>query len=129
MGKAGQERTVAAMKTVLVVDDALFMRHSIKLALEKNGLRVIGEAANGLEAAERYAELNPDLVTMDITMPDVDGIEGVKLIKQIDPDAKIIMISAMGYESFVMEAIMAGAAGFLVKPFKEEKIVEVLKAI
>jgi two-component system chemotaxis response regulator CheY len=120
---------VAAMKTVLVVDDALFMRHSIKLALEKNGFRVVGDAANGLEAADKYAELHPDLVTMDITMPDVDGIEGVKLIKQIDPEAKIIMISAMGYESFVMDAIVAGAAGFLVKPFKEEKIVEVLKAI
>lgn len=117
------------MKTVLVVDDALFMRHSIKLALEKNGFKVVGEAANGLEAAQKYAELFPDLVTMDITMPDADGIEGVKLIRQIDANAKIIMISAMGYESFVMEAIMAGAAGFLVKPFKEEKIVEVLKAI
>lgn len=117
------------MKRVLVVDDASFMRYIIKQTLDKHGFEVIGDAENGMQAAQKYLELRPDVVTMDITMPDVDGIEGVKLIKQIDPQAKIIMISAMGQEDFVRDAIMAGALGFLVKPFKEEKIIEVLNAI
>ncbi|HWP97611.1 MAG TPA: response regulator [Syntrophomonadaceae bacterium] len=117
------------MTKVLIVDDASFMRHTIKLTLEKNGFQVVGEAANGLQAAEKYFELRPDIVTMDITMPEVDGIEGVKLIKQIDQQAKILMISAMGQQDFVRDAIVAGALGFLVKPFKEEKILEVLRAM
>ncbi|MDD2497285.1 MAG: response regulator [Desulfitobacteriaceae bacterium] len=117
------------MKRVLIVDDALFMRHTLKMMLEKNEFEVIGEAENGLEAARKYSELLPDIVTMDITMPEVDGIGGVQLIKKIDPQAKIIMISAMGQESFVRDAIVAGASGFLVKPFTEERVVQVINSI
>ncbi|MDD2421208.1 MAG: response regulator [Heliobacteriaceae bacterium] len=117
------------MKRVLVVDDALFMRHMIKMILDNNRFQVVGEAENGLEAAQKYNELRPDLVTMDITMPEVDGIGAVKLIKKMDPQAKIVMISAMGQERFVKDAILAGASGFLVKPFSEEKVVQVLNAL
>lgn len=117
------------IKRVLIVDDALFMRHTLKMMLEKNEFEVIGEAENGLEAARKYSELLPDIVTMDITMPEVDGIGGVQLIKKIDPQAKIIMISAMGQESFVRDAIVAGASGFLVKPFTEERVVQVINSI
>ena len=108
---------------VMVVDDASFMRMVLKDMLIKNGHDVIAEATNGKEALDRYKECKPDLVTMDITMPDVDGIEGVKLIKGFDPNAKIIMCSAMGQESMVKDAVIAGARDFIVKPFKEDRIV------
>jgi len=114
------------MKKVLIVDDAAFMRITLKTMLEKNEFEVIGEAPNGLEGVKKYAELKPDVVTMDITMPEMDGVASLKEIKKIDSGAKVVMISAMGQESMVKESILAGALGFLVKPFKEEDVVKVL---
>lgn len=117
------------MANILVCDDAAFMRTSLKMMLEKNGHTVIGEAVNGEDALDKYMSLHPDLVTMDITMPDVDGLQGVKMIKEHDPAAKVIMISAMGQESMVREAILAGAKTFIVKPFKEDFVIETIKKI
>ncbi|MEN6349067.1 MAG: response regulator [Syntrophomonas sp.] len=117
------------MKTVLIVDDAMFMRHSLRQILEKNSYKVIGEAENGLKALIQYKELSPDIVTMDITMPEMDGIEAVRLLKKIDSQVKVIMISAMGQESMVRDAIVAGAQGFLVKPFKEEDVLRSLSRL
>lgn len=113
-------------KRVLIVDDAVFMRMMIKDILSKNEFEVVGEGANGAEAVEKYKELKPDIVTMDITMPEVDGIEAVKEIKKIDPNAKIIMCSAMGQQAMVMDAIQAGAKDFIVKPFQGERVLEAL---
>jgi len=117
------------MKRVLIVDDAAFMRLSIRNILEKNNFEVAGEAENGLVAIKKYKELNPDLVTMDITMPDMSGIEAVKSIVEYDPNAKVVMLSAMGQQPLIMEAIMAGAKSFIVKPFKEEHVVQTLNKI
>ncbi|MBZ4686964.1 MAG: two-component system, chemotaxis family, chemotaxis protein CheY [Clostridia bacterium] len=114
-------------KRVLVVDDAAFMRMMIKDILNKNGYEVAGEAENGVKAVELYKELKPDLVTMDITMPEKDGIAAVKEIKQIDSDARIIMCSAMGQQMMVMEAIQAGAKDFVVKPFQQERVIQALE--
>ena len=117
------------MKKVLIVDDATFMRVSLKTILVKNDFEVVGEAENGLIAVEKYNELQPDIVTMDITMPEMDGIESLIEIKKIDPNAIIIIISAMGQEQFVRRAIMEGAKGFIIKPFKEPIIVETLNKL
>lgn len=114
-------------KRVLIVDDAAFMRMMIKDILTKNGYEVAGEAENGLVAVNMYKELKPDLVTMDITMPEMDGITAVKMIKKIDPNAKIIMCSAMGQQMMVMEAIQAGARDFIVKPFQQERVIQAVK--
>lgn len=113
-------------KRVLVVDDAVFMRMMIKDILQKNGFEVVGEAANGSMAIEEYKKVNPDITTMDITMPEMDGIAAVKEIKKIDPNAKVIMCSAMGQQAMVMEAIQAGAKDFIVKPFQGDRVVEAL---
>lgn len=115
------------MKRVLVVDDAVFMRKTISSALLEAGFEVVGEARSGVEAVKKYRELNPDIVTMDITMPDMDGIDAVKKIKEHDPNCKIIIISAMGQDAMVKEALAAGAVNFLVKPLKMETIVETMK--
>lgn len=117
------------MKKVLIVDDAAFMRLAIKTLLEKNGYEVIGEAENGAIGLEKYKELKPDIVTMDITMPEMTGIEALKKIKTFDPSAKVIMLSAMGQESMVKEAILSGAKTFIVKPFKEEHVVQTLNKV
>ncbi|WP_010252714.1 response regulator [Acetivibrio cellulolyticus] len=117
------------MKRVLVADDATFMRTSLRMMLERNGFEVVGEAENGLVAVNKYKEINPDIVTMDITMPICDGIKAVQMIKEFDPNAKIVMISSMGQECFVKEAIISGAKGFIVKPFKEEYVVETLSKL
>ncbi len=111
------------MKKVLIVDDAAFMRVSIKNMLGKNGFEVVGEAENGKVAIQKYQDLSPDVVTMDITMPEMDGLTSLKKILAIDPNANVIMISAMGQESMVREAVLSGAKGFIVKPFKEDVIV------
>ncbi len=116
-------------KRVLVVDDASFMRMMVKEILTKNGYEVAGEADNGQKAIEKYAELNPDLVIMDITMPEVDGIEAVKRIKESDPEAKIVMCSAMGQQAMVIEAIQAGAKDFIVKPFQADRVLEAVKKV
>ncbi|SMB96636.1 two-component system, chemotaxis family, response regulator CheY [Desulfonispora thiosulfatigenes DSM 11270] len=112
---------------VLVVDDASFMRMMIKDILSKNGFEVVGEAENGLKAIEKYKELEPDLVTMDITMPELDGVEAVKKIKEVNPNAKVIMCSAMGQKAMVIEAIQAGATDFIVKPFQADRVIEAAK--
>lgn len=117
------------MKRVLVVDDASFMRISLKNILERNGFEVVGEASNGLEAVEKYFSLKPDIVTMDITMPEMDGVEALAAIKSKDPGAKIVMISALGQESWVKRAVMLGAKGFVVKPYKEDYVVQTLSKL
>jgi len=113
-------------KRILVVDDAAFMRMMIKEILSKNGFEVVGEGNDGLEAIERYKELKPDLITMDITMPEMDGISALKEIKKIDPNAKIIMCSAMGQQAMVIDAIQAGAKDFIVKPFQADRVIEAI---
>lgn len=117
------------MATVLIVDDAAFMRISIKSMLTKNGYEIVGEAENGLVGVEKFKELNPDIVTMDITMPEMNGLDALREIMKINPAAKVIMVSAMGQEAMVREAIISGAKGFIVKPFKEEGIVSALKKL
>jgi len=112
------------MARIMVVDDAAFMRMMLKDILSKGGYEVVGEAENGLKAVEKYKELSPDLVLMDITMPELDGIGAVKQIKSIDPSAKIIMCSAMGQQAMVLESIQAGAKDFIVKPFQADRIIE-----
>jgi two-component system, chemotaxis family, chemotaxis protein CheY len=114
---------------VLIVDDAAFMRMMIKDILEKNGFSVVGEANNGIKAVELYKQEKPDVVTMDITMPDMDGIEAVKAIKAFDPAAKVIMCSAMGQQSMVMDAIRAGARDFIVKPFQADRVLEAIRKV
>ncbi|NLY47015.1 MAG: response regulator [Tissierella sp.] len=115
---------------VLIVDDAIFMRMKLKDILEKNGFEVVAEAQNGVEAVEKYNTERPDLVTMDITMPEMDGVAALKAIKQLDPSARVIMCSAMGQQSMVMDAIQAGALDFIVKPFDNDRVLQSLnKAI
>lgn len=116
-------------KTIMIVDDAAFMRMMIKDVLTKNGFDVVGEAENGLKAVESYKELTPDLTIMDITMPEMDGIAAVKEIKKVNPDAKIIMCSAMGQQAMVIEAIQAGAKDFIVKPFQADRVIEAVKKV
>lgn len=117
------------MKSVLLVDDASFIRCTLRLMLEKNGYAVAGEAVNGQEAIIKYKELQPDIVTMDITMPEMDGISALKAIKTMDPKATVVMISAMGQELLVKEAIINGANYFLVKPFNEEQVLKTLARV
>jgi len=114
---------------VLVVDDAAFMRMMIKDILTKNGYEVVGEASDGAEALEKYKEVGPDLVTMDITMPEMDGITSLKEIKKYDPSAKVIMCSAMGQQAMVIDAIQAGAKDFIVKPFQADRVLEAIKKV
>jgi len=114
---------------ILIVDDAAFMRMMVKDILVKNGFQVLGEAENGAKAIEKYKELSPDLVIMDITMPEVDGIQAVKEIKKINPNAKIVMCSAMGQQAMVIEAIQAGAKDFIVKPFQADRVVEAVRKV
>ena len=108
------------MAKILVVDDAAFMRMMLKDILIKGGHEIVGEAENGIVAVEKYKKLLPDLVTMDITMPEMEGIEALKLIKQDYPKARVIMCSAMGQQAMVVNAIQAGARDFIVKPFQAE---------
>lgn len=116
-------------KNILVCDDAAFMRMMIKDILTKNGYNVAGEAENGLKAIEKYKEVNPDLVLMDITMPEMDGIQALKEIKKVDSGAKVIMCSAMGQQAMVIESIQAGAKDFIVKPFQADRVLEAVKKV
>lgn len=117
------------MARILIVDDAAFMRISIKNMLSKNGFEVVGEAENGAVAVEKYQELKPDIVTLDITMPVMDGLTALKSIVRIDTGAKVVMVSAMGQEAMVRDAVLAGAKGFIVKPFKEEGLVSAISKL
>ena len=117
------------MAGILVCDDAAFMRMMIKDILGKNGYTVAGEAENGQKAVEKYTELKPDLVLMDITMPEMDGIQALKEIRKIDGSAKVIMCSAMGQQAMVIESIQARAKDFIVKPFAPERVLEAVKKV
>ena len=112
------------MARVLVVDDAVFMRRMVSDALSQGGHEVIGEAANGAEAIERYQELRPEVTTLDITMPEKDGLSALREIIELDPAARVVMCSALGQESKVLESIKAGARDFVVKPFQADRVIE-----
>lgn len=114
-------------KNIMICDDAAFMRMMIKDILTKNGYNVAGEAENGAKAVEKYTEVKPDLVMLDITMPEMDGIQALKKIKEIDPGACVIMCSAMGQQAMVIEAIQSGAKDFIVKPFQADRVIEAVK--
>lgn len=114
---------------ILVVDDAAFMRMMIKEILSKNGFDVVGEAQDGREAVTKFKELSPDLVTLDITMPELDGLGALKEIRAFDPNAKVIMCSAMGQQAMVIDAIQAGAKDFIVKPFQADRVLEAIKKV
>ncbi len=114
---------------VMIVDDALFMRNMLRNIFSEAGFEVIGEAQNGSEAVEKYTQLRPELVTMDIVMPEKSGIEALKEIVAIDGSARIIICSALGQESLIMEALEAGARDFIVKPFKPAKVIEVAQKV
>ena len=115
--------------TVLVCDDAVFMRTMIGDILTQAGLEVIGEADSGAQAVEKYKQLKPDLVTMDIIMPEMGGIEAVKEITKLDPQARVLMCSAMGQQALVAEAIQAGAKDFVVKPFQPSRVLEAVQRV
>ena len=114
-------------KNVLICDDAAFMRMMIKDILTKNGYNIAGEAENGVKAVEKYNETHPDLVMMEITMPEMDGIQALKKIKEQDPKAVVIMCSAMGQQAMVIESIQTGARDFIVKPFQADRVLEAVK--
>lgn len=116
-------------RTVLVVDDAIFMRTMIGDILKQAGFEVVGEASSGVEAVQQYKELKPDLVTMDIVMPDMGGIDAVREIIKEDPKARILMCSAMGQQGLVVEAIQAGARDFVVKPFQPSRVIEAVQRL
>ncbi len=117
------------MAKILVVDDAAFMRKVIKDTLTRNGFTDVTEAVDGLDAVEKYSEINPDLVLMDITMPNMDGLEALKTIRGKDANANIVMCSAMGQEAMVVEAVQAGIKDFIVKPFKEDRLMKTVTSI
>ena len=116
-------------KNILIVDDAAFMRMMIKDILTKNGYNIAAEAENGKVAVDKYNEVKPDLVLMDITMPEMDGIQALKAIKAVDPNANCIMCSAMGQQAMVIEAIQSGAKDFIVKPFQADRVLEAVKKV
>jgi two-component system, chemotaxis family, chemotaxis protein CheY len=114
------------MPSVLIADDAAFMRMMIKNILSEAGYEIAGEAENGAVAVSKYKELKPDLTTMDITMPEMDGIAALKEIRDLDPTARVVMCSAMGQQSMVIESIQAGARDFIVKPFQPDRVLEAI---
>lgn len=116
-------------KNILICDDAAFMRMMIKDILTKNGYNIAGEAENGAKAVEKYNELKPDLVLMDITMPEMDGIQALKKIKETDPNASVIMCSAIGQQAMVIESIQSGAKDFIVKPFQADRVLEAVQKV
>lgn len=113
-------------KRILICDDTMFMRTVLKNLLSENGYEVVGEAENGIEAIKKYNEFRPDLTLMDITMPEMDGIEALQGIMKINPEAKVIMCSAMGQERMVASAIKNGARDFIVKPFENERVIQAI---
>ncbi len=115
------------MPSVLIADDAAFMRMMLKNVLTEAGYEVVGEAENGAVAVSRYRELSPDLTTMDITMPEMDGLTALKEIRAGDPAARVVMCSAMGQQSMVIESIQAGAKDFIVKPFQPDRVLEAVQ--
>lgn len=116
-------------KRVLVVDDSAFMRMMLKTIITGKGYSVVGEAQDGIEAIEKYKELKPEIVTMDITMPRMDGITAIKEIMAMDPNARIIVCSAMGQKALVIEALRVGAKDFIVKPFDADRVIEAIARV
>ncbi len=116
-------------KKILLVDDAAFMRKMIKDTLTKNGYTEVFEAVDGADAVEKFGEIAPDLVVMDITMPNMDGLEALKAIRAKDGSANVVMCSAMGQESMVMDAVRSGAKDFIVKPFKPDRVLKTVTSI
>lgn len=117
------------LRTILVVDDSMIIRITLKKIFEKAGYEVVGEAINGREAVEKYSIFRPDLVTMDTTMPEMDGIEALEEIRSTDPSARVVMISALGQERKIIEAVNKGAMHFIVKPFQEKVVLSVVERI
>ncbi|MDE7204019.1 MAG: response regulator [Lachnospiraceae bacterium] len=117
------------MARVLIVDDASFMRMTIKKMIEPEGYTVAGEAGNGVEAVQKYMELQPDVVMLDITMPEMNGVDALKRMKEYDPNAKVIICSAMGQQAMVAQAIQNGAKDFIVKPFEKDRLIAALKRV
>ncbi len=117
------------MPTAMIVDDAAFMRMALKKILVHLGIDVIAEAENGLSAIQKYKETKPDIITMDITMPEMSGIEALKEIRKISSEVRVIMVTAMGQETYVREAVINGAKDFIVKPFKEETVKSVMESV
>ncbi|TVY07634.1 response regulator [Paenibacillus cremeus] len=115
------------MKKILIVDDSLFMRMILKNVIQELGYETIAEASNGLEALTLYKEHQPDLVTLDITMPEMDGITALSELRKMDPNAKVIMVSAMGQQALLIQAITMGASDFIVKPFNKDRVMEAFK--
>ena len=116
-------------KTILLVDDAPIMRMMLRDVLEANGYEIIGEAGDGGEAIELYKEFKPDLVSMDIIMPEMDGIEGLKGILEFDPDAKVVMLTAIDQRDYLMKAIRIGAVDYIVKPFEDDRILSAVSKV
>lgn len=125
----GFKEEIGQMAKILIVDDAKFMRMTLTNILQNGHHEVVGEAENGKQAIEMYSQLQPDLVTMDITMPEMNGLEALRVIKQMNPTAKVIMCSAMGQQKMVVEAIEAGAKDFIVKPFEESSVLEAINRV
>ncbi|MDE6220161.1 MAG: response regulator [Lachnospiraceae bacterium] len=117
------------MAKILIVDDAVFMRVTIRKILEANGHTVAGEAGNGVEAVQKYTELQPDVVLLDITMPEMNGVDALKRIKELDAKAKVIICSAMGQQAMVAQAIQNGAKDFIVKPFEADRVVAAIQRV
>lgn len=114
---------------LMIVDDASFMRVAIRRMIEKKDYEIVCEAEDGQQAIEKFQKYRPDIITMDITMPNLSGIEALKEIKKLSSTVKVIMVSAMGQEALIREAVMHGANSFIVKPFKEDKLLEVLESM
>lgn len=117
------------MSKILIVDDSMFMRSILKNILEKEKYQIIGEANNGNECIEKYKELKPDLITIDMIMPEMNGIDTVRKLMQINSKIKVIMVSAMGQQVLIEEALKAGAKNFIIKPFQPEKVIETIKQV
>lgn len=116
-------------KTIMIVDDSIYLIHKLKTIFEKNGFKVVAECKNGHEAIEQYSSLRPDLVTMDIIMPDMDGLKATEELRKIDPEAKIIMLSSIGMKEKITAAVKLGAKNFILKPFTEEKVMEIVNLV
>lgn len=129
MPKSKKRKEKSDMAKILLVDDAAFMRMMLKDTLSKNGYSDLYEASDGAEAVEKYEEIKPDLVIMDITMPNMNGLESLKKIKEKDPQATVIMCSAMGQEAMVVDSIKSGAKDFIVKPFKTDRILKAVSSL
>lgn len=120
---------VFMIKKIMIVDDSMFLRNSLRSILESSGMEVVGEAENGIDAISKYKKLNPDIVTMDITMPQLDGIETIKILKDLDKNIKVVVVSSFGSEETVRKAIIAGAKSFILKPFDANKVIETVNRL